>query len=100
MEERETGRSDQMSVMIPYYVHESEMARMERVNKRWFIAFLIVLVMLLATNAGWIYYESQFQEVMITQEGETDGGGDNYFNGTGEMTFYAEPEDMEEADLR
>ena len=33
-------------VMIPYFVHEGEMARMERANKRWFVAFLVVLVML------------------------------------------------------
>ena len=86
---------EQNSVMIPYYVHECEMARMERVNKKWFISFLIVLIVLFITNAGWIIYENQFQDVWITQEGETDDGGDNYFNGTGEMTFYSEPDDAE-----
>ena len=65
--------------------HEKEMTRMETANRRWFIAFLIVLSMLFVTNAGWIVYENQFQDIMIEQEGYSDTGN-NYLNGTGEMT--------------
>ena len=53
---------------IPYYVHEAEMYRMERNNKRWFIAFMVVLLMLFATNLGWVIYESQFETVVVTQD--------------------------------
>lgn len=63
--------NEENAAMIPYYVHEGEMVRMERLNKRWFISFLIVLVMLFATNAGWIIYESQFETVDIDQQVET-----------------------------
>ena len=36
--------------------HEREMTRLEIQNDRWFCAFLIVLCMLLLTNAGWALY--------------------------------------------
>lgn len=88
------SRNYENAVMIPYYAHEGEMVRMERLNRRWFIAFLIVLTMLFATNIAWIIYENQFEDSVTTieQQGETDGGGNNYFNGTGELTFYGERE--------
>ena len=87
------GLDDQQkAATIPYYVHEGEMTRLERINKRWFAAFLVVLVMLFVTNAAWIWYENQFEEIRIEQEGSTDSGGSNYFNGTGELSIYGESE--------
>lgn len=74
---------DEQQVMIPYYAHEGEMSRMERINKRWFVAFLIVLVMLFATNAGWIIYEHQFETYDIQQAVET-GQGDAAVAGIGD----------------
>lgn len=67
--------------------HEKEMTRMETANKRMLIAFLIVLVMLFATNIAWVIYESQFQDVVVTQEADTWDGGNNYMNGTGEFSY-------------
>lgn len=72
---------------ITWAQHEKEMTRMETVNKRWFISFMVVLVMLFATNVGWVIYESQFQDVTITQDGYSDGNGVNVFNGTGEVSY-------------
>ena len=71
---------------IPYFIHEGEMARMERVNKRWFVAFLIVLIMLFATNAGWILYESQFDQYYVSQEVDT-GRGDAFVAGIGDVSY-------------
>lgn len=76
---------DEQQAMIPYYAHEGEMSRMERVNKRWFVAFLIVLVMLFATNAGWIIYEHQFETYEIQQTVET-GQGDAAVAGIGDAS--------------
>jgi len=53
---------------IPYIAHESEMARMERVVKRMFILIIILIVLLFGTNAGWLWYESQFEDVTTTIE--------------------------------
>lgn len=76
-----------MDDVISTAQHEKEMTRMETANKRWFISFLIVLVMLFASNAGWIIYESQFQDVIIEQDGYSEGNGTNVFNGTGEVKY-------------
>ena len=41
---------------VPYIVHESSMARMERQIKRIWITVLVLIVMLVATNGAWILY--------------------------------------------
>ena len=41
---------------VPYIVHESSMARMERQIKRIWITVLVLIVMLVATNGGWIWH--------------------------------------------
>ena len=95
MSEQKKGFSkEQEAVSIPFFVHENEMTRLERLNKRWFIAFLVALIMLFVTNAGWIIYESQFETYYYQQEAKTDnapaiallntGEGDISYNGNGE----------------
>lgn len=55
---------------VPYIVHESEMARLERIIKRQFILIIIAICFLVGTNAYWIWYENQFEEVVNTTEQE------------------------------
>ena len=55
---------------VPYIVHESEMARLERIIKRQFILIIIAICFLVGTNAYWIWFESQFEEVVTTTEKE------------------------------
>ena len=76
---------------IPYIAHESDMTRMERTNRRLWILSIILIALLLLTNAGWLYYESQFQyfENTVKQEVETGEGdatviGIGDYNGEGE----------------
>ena len=45
---------------VPYIVHESSMARMERQIKRIWITVLVLIVMLVGTNGAWLLYNSQF----------------------------------------
>lgn len=91
MSEKMNGLTDeQNAVMMPYFVHEGEMSRLERMNKRWFIAFMIVLVMLIATNAGWIIYESQYDKMVITQDVDT-GEGAAVISGTGDANYGENP---------
>lgn len=69
---------------VPYIAHESAMARLERIIKRLWIVIIILIALLFATNAAWIYYESQWEIVSsYTQEvsQETDGSGNNQFVG-------------------
>lgn len=74
---------EEKAVQIPYYLHEGEMFRLERLNKRWFIAFLVVLIMLFVTNAAWIYYEMQWETITVTQESED--GYNNYIGNDGDI---------------
>lgn len=69
--------------------HEGDMARMERANKRLWIVIIILIVALIGSNAGWIYYESQFVDEIsaeIEQDVET-GKGDAYVNGIGDFNY-------------
>ena len=55
---------------VPYIVHESSMARMERQIKRIWIAVIVAVCLLFASNAGWLIYESQFATISYEQDGE------------------------------
>ena len=69
---------------------ESAMAREDRKNKRLWILVIILLVMLFSSNAGWIWYESQFEDMTtVTQEVDTDNSP-AYVNATGSMTVNGE----------
>jgi hypothetical protein len=71
---------------ISYFVHEGEMARMERHVKRLFIMWIVTFAALVLTNIGWIVYENQFQDVVTeTYTAETDQGGTAIANGSGEV---------------
>jgi len=75
-------------VMIPYFAHEGEMTRMERVNKRLWVLIIVLIVALLGTNAGWIIYESQFTETVTTIEQQVDTGeGAAVVSGTGDAIY-------------
>ena len=81
---------DQKSAMIPYYVHEGEMSRMERINLRLWILILIIFLALVATNAAWIIYENQFGTETVTQTSyeATSDSGSAVLNGSGEVRIY------------
>ena len=68
---------------IPYVVHESEVARLERVIKRLFIICVLLIIVAVGTNAYWIWYENQWQDEVITQEIQQDSGegGTNTYSG-------------------
>ena len=79
---------------VPYIAHEAAMARMERQVKRLWIAVLLLIVMLVGTNAAWLYYESSFEDFVTTTtiESEQDGAGVNVFGG-GDVEYVAESKD-------
>lgn len=77
---------------VPYIVHESAMARMERTIKRLWVLLILVVALLVATNGVWIWYESQFVEESWTYEATTDNGGTAIANGEGEIYYYGEGE--------
>ena len=62
---------------IPYIAFESATSRQERTIKRLWILCLVLIIALLGTNAGWIYYESTFEEVSVTQEVDATSEGNS-----------------------
>lgn len=60
---------------VSYLAFESATSRQERTIKRLWILIIILIVSLLGTNAGWIYYESQFEAVVVTQDVQAESGG-------------------------
>lgn len=73
---------------IPYIVLESVTTRLERTIKRLWILTIILVVLLVGTNAIWLYYESQFEDtVKIEQEAEWDDNSNVIFNGTGSVNY-------------
>ena len=73
--------------------HEIIVAVMERQVKRLFILCIILFIALVGTNAYWIYYENQFQDVVTeTYTAETDQGGTAIANGDGTVTVNGESE--------
>lgn len=66
--------------MIPFIAFESATARQERTIRRVWILCIILIIALIGTNAGWIYYESSFEDVSVTQEVEATSDGDSDLN--------------------
>lgn len=74
---------------IPYIAYEAAMSRLERIIKRLWITTIILIVLLVGTNALWLWYESQYEYYEVTQEAENESG-DIIMNGTGELTIDGE----------
>ena len=76
---------------VPYIVHESSMARMERQVKRLWITILVLIFLLVGTNAAWLYYESSFEDsVTTTYEADATDGGNAIINGDGKVNINGE----------
>ena len=63
---------------VPYIVHESSMARMERHIKRLWITILVLIFLLVGTNAAWLYYQSKLETVYQEVTQEADNGTNNF----------------------
>jgi len=74
-------------------IYDVIFARFERTIKRLWILCIILIVALIATNAGWLYYESQFitEETTVEQEVDT-GNGDATVIGVGDYNGESETE--------
>lgn len=73
---------------VPYIVHESVMARQERHIRRLWIMCIIIFLALIATNGAWIWYENQFEDIVIEQDADTDPLSTVMMNGSGTGDIY------------
>jgi hypothetical protein len=90
------GKEAHAPESVPYIVHESSMARMERQIKRLWIALIVAIIAAviapLTVHFGWLHYESQFETYEYTQDGE----GTNIIGDGNDVNNGAEIADQEE----
>ena len=62
---------------VPYYIfeeiqdaNEKAQERADKKNFRLVVIVVILIIALLATNAGWLVYESMYETVSYSQDGE------------------------------
>ena len=67
--------TDKPPASVPYVVHESTVARMERIIKRQWIALIVAICMLFGSFGLFVWYESQFET--ISYDYNQDGQGTN-----------------------
>ena len=65
--------TDKAPASVPFAVYESAMAQIRRLI--WVIVLLIVL--LVGSNVGWLVYESSFDDMTETYTVEQDGAETN-----------------------
>lgn len=70
---------------VPFAVHESAMARMERTIRRLWILLIVLVVLLVGSNALWIWYESQFEDVTTMIEQDNESGYNNFIGNDGDI---------------
>lgn len=78
---------DKAPVSVPYVVHESSMARAERQAKRLIAIIILLIVLLVGSNVGWLIYENQFETIETVEEYavEQDGSLNNSIINGGEI---------------
>lgn len=77
-------------------------ARLERIIKRMYIIILFLIVSLIGTNLGWLYYERQFETcetTTIKAEQEANGNSNNYIIG-GDYAREAEGDNNQDSNER
>lgn len=74
---------------VPYVVHESAMARAERQAKRLVAVIILLIVLLVGSNIGWMVYENSFEDVNTTEEyqieQDAESGNNNSIINGGEI---------------
>lgn len=68
---------EKQQISIPYIAFESAQTRLEIINRRLCIICIILIIALIGTNAGWLYYESQFEDTVVEQEIDAQADGDS-----------------------
>ena len=78
---------NQQAADVPYIAYEAALTKAEFSFKRLWAAIILLIVLLFGSNAGWLYYESQFEETATTIEAEADDGGNAVANNNGMVNY-------------
>ena len=80
--------TDKAPASVPYVVHESAMARAERQTKSLVWVIVLLIVLLVGSNVGWMIYENSFEEVTTEEyqiEQDAENGNNNSIINGGEI---------------
>lgn len=74
---------------IPCYAFDGAMMLANKTIRRLWILCIILVVLVVGSNVGWLIYESQYIEKSgkIEQQAEWDSESDVVFNGTGVINY-------------
>jgi len=77
---------------IPYYIHQDDLNKLDMSHKRiekWIVfVCIIIFIAFVGTNAAWIWYEHQYQDVMTeTYSATSDDGGNAIANCEGSVVI-------------
>ena len=92
--------SNDEGINIPYIAYEASQARFERIIRRLVVVLVVAIVLLFASNAGWLWAWMQYDycgeetELTYTQ----DGHGVNVIGASviGDGNRVADPQDQNE----
>ena len=91
------GKDAHAPESVPYIVHESSMARMERQIKRLWLSLIVSVILLFASSAifawAWMQYDYSSEEIVYQQDGE----GTNIIGDSNEVDNYGAESDNSEA---
>lgn len=90
--------TDKTPASVPYVVHESTVARLERIIKRQWIALIVAICMLFGSFGLFVWYESQFET--ISYDYQQDGQGTNIIGDSNEVNNGAEIESESEEETQ
>lgn len=89
---------DSVIESVPYIAYEGTQARNERTINRLFIIIIVSIILSFASNAAWLYYESQFKTISYEQDGE---GLNNINAGSqGDIDYGAESADKDKQESK
>lgn len=72
---------------IPYFAHEGDMARMERTVRRLWVAVLVAITLIFASNLAWLWCWMQFDYVSTESSVDVNAkyGVANYIGNDGDI---------------
>ena len=79
--------TENTNVTVPYVVHEATVARQERQIKRMWVALIVAVALIFASNAIWLYawLQYDYESYEITADGDSNanyiGQDGNIYNG-------------------
>lgn len=80
--------------VVPYIVHEADMARMERTIRRLWTTIIVLIASVICLCVGFFIYESQFEDSTMTKEvyQDVDSDGTAVIAGIGDAIYGYESE--------